>query len=422
MKQNFVILFSGLFFFLIVNSILAQPNYPSPTGVWCSCPPTTGLGNGSVLPAVASKSYVKGILVRVSWKDIETADNISNWALIDNQLAAAKLYGKKISLAIGSGPNSPDWLFSQGAQSISYSVPFSGTIPIPWDTVFITKWTEFIAELGSRYANDTTIQLVYITNSSTNGFEMQLPFNPTPSYLSIGYTDQNIIDSWKQVIDAFSISFPDHYLTNDFHPVNSSNIVADSIYAYAKQNIGSRYGANGWWWTQNNISVYPFQYNILQNSSATNLFTGIQMAHSGVTSPNSFGTGGMPVALNLAISNNICYWEIWNNDITSGSFDSLLSNASCLPIGLDEIIIENKLTVFPNPSQGIYIIELKKNKIQNIEVINSLGEIVFKKDTINNTYYQLDIRILNDGIYFLNITTLKESLPINKIILKNSKN
>jgi len=86
-----------------------------------------------------------------------------------------------------------------------------------------------------------------------------LPFDPTPSYTSIAYTDQKVIDSWKEVIDAFNSSFPNHYLTNDFHPVNQSNIVADSIYAYAKLNIGSRYGANGWWWTQNNTSVYPSQ-------------------------------------------------------------------------------------------------------------------------------------------------------------------
>jgi len=72
------------------------------------------------------------------------------------------------------------------------------------------------------------------------------------------------------------------------------------------------------------------------------------MAHSGITSPGSFGTGGMPTALSLAISNNICYWEIWNNDITNGSFDTLLSNAVCSPIlGVEEISdIENNLIIF----------------------------------------------------------------------------
>lgn len=351
MRQIFIKLLIGLIFLVSITATNAQPNYPAPTGVWCSCPPTTGTGTGSVVPAVASKSYVKGILVRVAWKDIEPTDNTYNWALIDNQISAAQSYGKKISLAIGGGPNSPPWLYSLGAQSISYTIPFNGTIPIPWGATFLAKWTEFIVQLGNRYANDNTIQLVYITNSSANGFEMQLPFNPTPSYTSIGYTDQKVIDSWKQVINTFNASFPNHYLTNDFHPVNSSNIVADDIYAYAKLNIGSRYGANGWWWTQNNTSVYPSQYAILQNSAINNQFTGIQMAYSGITSPGSFGTGGMPAALNLAISQNIRYWEIWNNDITSGTFDTLLSGA--VPLSLNSLeFLRNNGQVVSRPAVG----------------------------------------------------------------------
>jgi len=420
MTQKIIKIILGTLILCSTNLIFAQPNYPAPTGVWCSCPPTTGAGNGSVDPAVAAKSYVKGILVRVMWKDIETSDNVYNWSLIDNQITAAQSYGKKISLAVGGGLNSPSWLYPLGVQSISYTIPFSGTIPIPWDTTFLTKWTDFIADLGNRYDNDTIIQLIYMTNSSTNGFEMQLPFNPTPSYTSIAYTDKKIIDSWEVVIDAFNSSFPNHYLTNDFHTVNSSNIVADSIYTYAKHNIGSRYGANGWWWTQNNTTVYPSQYAILQNSTTTNLFTGIQMAHSGVTSPSSFGTGGMPTALSLAITNNICYWEIWNNDITNGSFDTLFSNTVCSTLlGIEKINnIENNLTIFPNPSQNIFSINLKNNNIEEVEGINELGQIIFKKDNIKNNQYSFDIGNIIDGIYFLKVTNDKKEISYRKIILK----
>jgi len=419
MKQIFIKIIYGISLLGSMNLTYAQPNYPPPRGVWCSCPPTTGIGNGSVDPSIASKFYVNGILVRVAWKDIETSDNTYNWALIDNQITAAQSYNKKISLAIGGGPNSPSWLYSLGAHSISFTVPFSGTIPIPWDTTFLTKWTEFIAILGNKYANDTTIQLVYITNSSGNGFEMQLPFNPTPSYITIAYTDQKIIDSWEQVINTYNNSFPNHYLTNDFHPVNSSNIVADSIYAYAKFKVGNRYGANAWWWTQNNTSLYSSQYTILQNSTINNQFTGIQMAHSGTTDSSSFGTGGMPTALNLAISNHICYWEIWNNDITSGYFDSLLSNAVCTPLGVEEINnIENDITISPNPSQNIFKITQKNNYIEKVEVINEFGQSTFMKDNINENQYQLNIGNYIDGIYFLKVTDDKNAISCRKIILK----
>lgn len=415
--REFLLLLLSFYAFNIGN---AQPTYPPPSGVWCSCPPSKGMGSGSVHPAVASKSYVNGILVRVVWKDLEPSDDVYNWSLIDDQIAAAQSYDKKISLGVGGGPNSPTWLYDLGADTLSYDFPFSGTIPIPWDTVFLTQWTALIAEIGNRYQNDTTIQLVYITNTSGNGFEMQLPFNPTPTYASIGYTDQKVIDSWKYVIDTFNTYFPNHYLTNDFHPVNSSNIVADSVYAYATSEIGPRYGASGWWWTQHNTTVYPAQYSILQNSASNNLFTGIQMAASGVTNPTTFGTGGMPEALNLAIANNVCYWEIWNQDITDGMFDDLLSQASCSTVRTAEIVKDEKgLIVFPNPSKGVFRISSKHNKLQTIELADGVGKVLFYQDGINAHQFQLDISNQKNGLYFLRIKDDSKETFYRKIMLIN---
>lgn len=422
MREILIKLFCGISFLLSIAIINAQPNYPPPTGVWCSCPPTNGIGNGSVIPDVANKSYVIGILVRVVWKDIEPIDNIYNWSLIDDQIKAAESYGKKISLAIGSGPNTPQWLYELGASSISYSLPFSGTIPIPWDVIFLDKWTEFISELGKRYQNDTTIQLVYITNSSQNGFEMQLPHNPTPTYSSIGYSEQLVINSWTQIMDEFNEAFPNHYLTNDFHPVNNSDLVGDSIYNYAIANIGYRYGANAWWWTQKNTSVYPSQYSILQSSANSNAFSGIQMAASGIANPSSFGTGGMPEALNLAISNKVCYWEVWNNDITDGSFDSLLSNATCSVLKINENTkIENNLTVYPNQSNGSFLITLNHNNIKEIEVINQLGQIIFSKDNLKTNYYELLLDNFSDGVYFLKVIDDEKIISLRTIVMKNNE-
>ena len=416
LRYQFLI-FTTLVQWVGLTTMQAQPNYPAPTGVWCSCPPTTSTGSISVMPAVATKPYVDGILVRVAWKDLETADNTYNWALIDSQITAAQTYGKKIALAVGGGPNSPTWLFNQGAQSLSFTIPFSGTIPIPWDTIFLTKWTEFITALGNRYADDTTIQLVYLTHSTSNGFEMQLPFNPTPSYTSISYTDQKLIDSWKQIIDTYNTAFPNHYLTNDFHPVNSSNTIADSVYAYANLTIGNRYGANAWWWTQNNTTVYPSQYAILQDSSTTNQFTGIQMAQSGTDSPDSFGAGGLPTALNLAISNHICYWEIWNSDIIDGSFDTLFTYAACSPLDDSQILTNNLFKVYPNPSNGIFTIE-SALEIQEIELVNAMGQTILNVAAIQSETYLLDIQNFKEGIYLLKVSTTENKLFYEKLILE----
>jgi hypothetical protein len=75
--------------------------------------------------------------------------------------------------------------------------------------------------------------------------------------------------------------------------------------------------------------VYPSQYDIILNSTASNNFTGIQMANSGTKDSARFGAGGMPAALQLARDNGICYWEIWNDDLLNPDFDSLLTHTHC---------------------------------------------------------------------------------------------
>lgn len=404
----------------IFNIVLAQPSYPPPSGIFCSCPPTISTsGTGSVVPSVAAKSFVNGILVRIGWKDIEPVDNSYNWALLDNQIAVANTYGKKISLAIGGGPNTPSWLYTLGVPTYSYSVPFSGTIPIIWNTTFINKWTEFISALGNHYKNDTTIVLVYITNATTNGYEMQMPYSPTPSYSSSGYADSKVIDSWKQVIDTFLVAFPDHYLTNDFHPVNSSNAIADSIYNYTQIKIGGRYGANAWWWTQNNTSVYPSQYTILQNSAIQNTFTGVQMAYSGTSDSAMFGSGGMPAALQLAISKEICYWEIWNQDLLNNNFASMFSTISCSsPSGIVASEEErNDFGIYPNPASTNVNIVLNQQLFNSVKLMNKLGQVVYYTDNINSSRILIDVSKLEPGLYFLVATDKFNKLKARKLII-----
>lgn len=402
-KKAFQICF--LLFSFIFQNTYSQPNFPPPSGVYCSCGPTTGMGNGSVDPLVAEKPFVQGILVRMGWNLVEPIDNSYNWALIDGQIAAANSFGKKVSLGIGCGIAIPDWVFDSGAQRLVTSIPFVDTIAVPWDPVFLNKWTEFVSAFGNHYQNDTTIQLVYMTASTGNGFEMQLPFVTSPTLSAIGISDSIMIASWKIILDAFNGAFPNHYLTNDFHPVNGSNVVADSVYAYAVSTIGNRYGANAWWWTQHNTTVYPSQYAILLNSAANNKFSGIQMAHNGTSDSALFGPGGMPAALELAKSNGVCYWEVWNQDILNFTFDSLLSNAICDPTGIQiKKKIEEPISVFPNPVQNSFTVEFPYPEF-TLEIFDALGQrILFQK--CNEGILKVDCALIQSGIYFLHLRSI----------------
>ncbi len=379
----------------------AQPAYPVPSGIYCSCGPTTGRGHGSVDPSVASKPFVAGILVRTTWELLEPAEGAYNWALIDEQITAANYYGKKIALGIGCGVGIPHWVFDAGARMLVTSVPFVDTIAVPWDTIFLGKWTTMIEALGQRYRGDTTITLVYMTHSTANGFEMQLPFACTPSLADAGYSDALMIQSWSTVIDAFDHGFPNHYLTNDFHPVNGSDAVGEAVYAYARSTLGERYGASGWWWTEKNRTVYPAQYEILRNAAANSVFCGIQMAVSGTRDSARLANGGLQTALQIARDDGICYWEIWNEDILNPKFDSLLAHASCggtTGLRTAEEAVED-FSLYPNPARST--VSVSSDARGTFEIRDMLGRIAGRFHLRNGQKGAVDISGLRPGIYIV---------------------
>ncbi|MDF1763157.1 MAG: beta-galactosidase, partial [Oleibacter sp.] len=93
------------------------------TGIYCSCGPTTST-NSSISDDIASLDYVDGILVRISWADLQPSTNSYDWMLLDAQIALAAEYDRHIVLAIMNGPFAPTWLASEGATTFDY--PFRG--------------------------------------------------------------------------------------------------------------------------------------------------------------------------------------------------------------------------------------------------------------------------------------------------------
>lgn len=408
-------------FLLFSRFVFAQPAIPHPTGVYCSCGPTNTSGQGSVDPAIASKPFVQGILVRTGWNLLEPVDNQYNWSLLDVQIARAKSYGKKVALGIVNGPSAPAWLYMQGAQAAVTGPPLNDTIPYPWDPVFLAKWGEFIAALGARYDADTTVSLIHMTNSSANGFEFFLTPSGIFNWNTTGYTDDKMIASWKSVMNSFNAAFPNHYLDNDFHPVfltgNSSNIPSDSLYEYARNSIGARYGAFSSWWSQNNTANYPAQYTDLQQS-AQQTFANIQMAYNGTNNAGSFGPGGMPGALQLAIDQHFCYWEIWNQDILNPDFETVLSEASCGgSVAAREPESDALIQVFPNPAKNQVTIRLNEPSAHRILLKDVHGRLIYVSRMTHEHEVNLDVSGYQGGWYFLVCETGDGKLLWDKLLI-----
>ncbi|OFY82867.1 MAG: hypothetical protein A3F72_01915 [Bacteroidetes bacterium RIFCSPLOWO2_12_FULL_35_15] len=75
--------------------------------------------------------------------------------------------------------------------------------------------------------------------------------------------------------------------------------------------------------------------------------------------------------------------------------------------------VETKVSIFPNPNNGIFKILASNNKVSGIVVYNLIGEKIFEP---NNLTSEIDLSNQPNGIYFINIKTEKGGVS-KKIII-----
>ncbi len=84
------------------------------------------------------------------------------------------------------------------------------------------------------------------------------------------------------------------------------------------------------------------------------------------------------------------------------------------PSSVGPTLTENSFSIFPNPTTGKLTIDAKGEIIKQIEMTNTLGQVVFHSTTATNT---IDISGLSAGVYTLSLTTLNGTA--SQRILKN---
>lgn len=300
-----------------------------PTGIYVSAGPTNSFSS-SVVEAYADRPYIDGVLVRITWQDIETAPGVYDWTLLDEQFELAGDLGLQIALAVVNGKSAPEWLADRGVAYATYDNRAGGvdSMPLPWDPTYLTHWTGFIQALGERYNDNEILSLVHITNSSFNGFEMQLPsrLDNGLSWDDVGYTTALHVGSLETVVDAFADAFPDQPIDLEVHPVLNSDAVAEQIIAYANANIGDPFGVFAAWWSEHNADdIYPGMYELLKDQAAET-FSTVQIVQSATTNPDAFGDGGFEGTLSRAFDDGVRYFEVWHNDVLNEELAPILSS------------------------------------------------------------------------------------------------
>lgn len=96
------------------------------------------------------------------------------------------------------------------------------------------------------------------------------------------------------------------------------------------------------------------------------------------------------------------------------SFAKVKNNLIHTVVGLKEIS-KNNIRCFPNPANDIIHIESKET-IDNIKLYNSLGQLVYFNEQLENKFLSVNIKTLERGVYYLELNTEREKKTTKVII------
>jgi len=89
-------------------------------------------------------------------------------------------------------------------------------------------------------------------------------------------------------------------------------------------------------------------------------------------------------------------------------------------LGLENVSEKTKVVVYPNPSNGVFYIDFK-NEINNIKVVNMLGQVVYDEKvavTAAGTVKNIDLSNFENGIYIVNVSNNEGSSSYEVVLDK----
>jgi len=109
----------------------------------------------------------------------------------------------------------------EGAKTDGFAIqygPGKGTLeklPMPWDTVYLTRWFAFLQQVGNRYGKSSAFRLIAAAGPTSVSAEMTLPKRPADlrKWQNDAYTPRKYIEAWRKVLQVYRDDFPHQYVS-----------------------------------------------------------------------------------------------------------------------------------------------------------------------------------------------------------------
>jgi hypothetical protein len=133
------------------------------------------------------------------------------------------------------------------------------------------------------------------------------------------------------------------------------------------------------------------------------LIGGTYSKYTGLKVPIFYGGGGVPDSAYIALGSFAFHNGPSGFHGASMFYVDNLSFDSLFGAGIDEVIVQPHISVFPNPSKDIVnIIPDNNTRILSLEMIDITGKLVKSYNTAERT---INIQNLSSGMYILRVTT-----------------
>jgi hypothetical protein len=171
------------------------------------------------------------------------------------------------------------------------------------------------------------------------------------------------------------------------------------------------------------IKPYRFNFSPAVNAPTSGGF------YASVVLPT--GASDTAVIFNDQDATSTTAWELWSdnswhdmNTAWGGGTDyhlAILPDMQCGPVGIkSNSVLDNNVTLYPNPSNGMVSLIATLPGAQNIEMTihNSLGQVIStsKHTGISNNVINFDLSAYSNGVYFVTLNNGQEQV-VKRLIL-----
>src|SRR6266496_6797957 len=303
--------------------VIAEQEPPIRTGLWVTQKVSENAGElDAFASSIRANHQLTGVCLHVPWKEVEKEAGKPDFSAIDKFVAVLRGIRMKYQLCFKSGASTPPFVYAGGARSFETRVtnPHRANfgeaivIPVPWDPIYQRNFSQMIAQLGERYANDPLCVSVVLTCANSLSAEMHLPKRgeDLEKWKALGNYEEKLLETYKKYTDEWAKAFPRQQISLHLSKVlDLPPAFCERVIEYGLSKYPERFTIQNCQLTGRKEDMGMMSYDLVQKYG--------DRAHHGFQSVAGFYRGGERMgSIEMAVLNVVHakgeYWEVWHAD------------------------------------------------------------------------------------------------------------